>query len=143
MEIYSEHFVLLYISWFRITDIMDSESIMTKNVNINFQVAGCIRFFVYWAHQSNFCPLHHYLESCNKFTYMSLQIYIANIFACRSKFCSSSKKVIKTFSFPYIPVIIIRIIENLWKHCTYLHLNIGLFFDFCSVKRMNEHLLVI
>ena len=83
---------------------MDSESIMAKTRETRLSSRGMHNIFVYWAHQSNFCPLHHYLESCNKFTYMSLQIYIANIFACHSKFYSSSKKLIDTSSFTYIPV---------------------------------------
>ena len=93
-----------YIFWFRITDILDSESIMAKTRETILSSRGMHNIFVYWAHQSNFCPLHHYLESCNKFTYMSLQIYIANIFASHSKFYCTSKKVIEISSFSYIPV---------------------------------------
>ena len=150
MEIYFNSFFLLYILWFRITDIMDSESLMAKTRETILSSRGMHKIFVYWAHQSNFCPLHHYLESCNKFTYMSLQIYNANISACQIKFYSSFNKVIKTSSLNTFLLIFllshfrpIRIVENLWKHCTYLYLNIGPLFDFYSVKRMNEHLLVI
>ena len=95
---------ILYISWFRITDILDSEFVMAKTRETILSSRGMHKTFVYWAHQSNFCPLHHYLESCNKFTYMSLQIYIANIFACYSELYSSLKKSIEISSFPYIPV---------------------------------------
>ena len=97
-------FFLLCISWFRITNILDSESIMAKTRETILSSRGMHKIFVYWAHQSNFCPLHHYLESCNKFTYMSLQIYIANIFACYSELYSSLKKSIEISSFPYIPI---------------------------------------
>ena len=89
---------------------MDSESIMAETRKTILSSRGMHNIFVYWAHQANFCHLHHYLESCNKFTYMSLQIYIANIFAYHSKFYSNSKKVIKTSSFPYIPVNIIIVL---------------------------------
>ena len=91
---------ILYIPWFRITDILDSEFVMAKTRETILSSRGMHKTFVYWAHQSNFCPLHHYLESCNKFTYMSLQICIANIFACHNKFYSSIKKVSKTSSLP-------------------------------------------
>ena len=88
---------------------MDSESIMAKTRETILSSRWMHNIFVYWAHQSNFCPLHHYLESCNKFTYMSLQIYIANMFAYHGKYYSTSKKLIDTSSFPYIPVNILTV----------------------------------